>query len=276
MPSFDVEAQQLRLEELSGFAHEYNRLARTMDDVFRVTPDKTSFRLDNGLFGSVDAELLWAMVRDIRPEKVVEIGAGWTTVLISQALEANERGEVISIDPAPPEGAFGYPRSTIHARELQDIGDILGGLSEGDILFVDGSHQFKVDGEIDLVLRALPGMSGVTVQFHDIFLPSDYPPQWMDRGYDEQVYLEAYLTDHPEDEILIAANFLHENASSLLSEFCESYDPQRAIGPGSLWFRTSVKRAAATRKPKRSSRAVEQPEPEPPKVANSETVGALM
>ena len=41
-----------------------------------------------------------------------------------------------------------------------------------------------VDIMLNRVLPALP--AGVWVQFHDIFLPSDYPNEWDWRNYNEQ------------------------------------------------------------------------------------------
>jgi hypothetical protein len=61
-------------------------------------------------------------------------------------------------------------------------------LGEGDVLFIDSSHQLKPGSDVDFLLNAvLPLLpSGVRVHFHDIFLPDDYPEHWAWRRYDEQ------------------------------------------------------------------------------------------
>lgn len=43
---------------------------------------------------------------------------------------------------------------------------------------------------LDIVPRLAPG---VLVQFHDIFWPSDYPPEWNQRYYSEQYLLACYI-----------------------------------------------------------------------------------
>jgi len=46
-----------------------------------------------------------------------------------------------------------------------------------------------------LINRALPALpSGVLVHFHDIFLPDDYPPHWVWRGYNEQLAVASLVT----------------------------------------------------------------------------------
>ena len=234
---FDVASQADALTALRVFKDEYDHLPRTAGGA----PPR-AFHLNNGMFGSIDAELLYAMVRLHKPARIIEIGAGWTTALIAQASARNEKAaEIKTIDPNPPGNAYDRPNVTIFPRHLQEVGDVFGDLEAGDMVIVDGSHKYVTDGEIDLVLRALPGLSGVYVMFHDIFLPEGYPEQWFGRGYNEQEHLEEYLDAHPEDEIVIGANFLHKEAPDQLAAAIKSYDPDRPIGPGALWFMTSLK-----------------------------------
>src|SRR3989337_782513 len=53
-------------------------------------------------------------------------------------------------------------------------------LGEGDILFIDSSHQLKPGSDVEFLLKAVLPMlpAGVRVHFHDIFLPDDYPASW--------------------------------------------------------------------------------------------------
>lgn len=269
---FELTKQLETLEELREYRQEYDHLPRT-----QASAAPKAFFLKNGMFGSVDAEMLWAMIRWIEPSRIVEIGSGWTTALMSQAVGRNGVDcAITTIDPVPPGPAYNRKYVTLHAKRLEDVSGALDGLTEDDMIIVDSTHKFTTDGEIDLVLRALPELSGVYVMFHDIFLPYGYPPQWTTRGYDEQDFLSEYLEEHPKDEVLLAANFLHQDHPEELEKSFASYDPGRPIGPGALWFRTSEKKAATTtRKATQKELETEDDEPET-EVADSESMAALL
>ena len=198
------------------------------------------FHLDNDMFGSVDAEILYAMVRDLKPKHILEIGSGWSTLLALQALAKNAQdghaGEIVAIDPVAP--GFVYDQGArIRHQALQDVGQgVFDMLGPGDILFADTSHVFIDDHEIDHVLRAMGRLSDVYVHFHDIFLPGGYPEAWSSRGYDEQDHLIEFLFDHPEWEVILGAAYLHQAESEFLKATFTSYDPGRAIPPGSFWL----------------------------------------
>jgi hypothetical protein len=69
-------------------------------------PDADGFYLRNGWYGSVDAELLYAMVRRFRPRQLLEIGSGMSTEVSATAALANRHDghdtELFAIDPEPP------------------------------------------------------------------------------------------------------------------------------------------------------------------------------
>jgi hypothetical protein len=67
-----------------------------------------------------------------------------------------------------------------------------------DILFVDTSHVFKLGNDLHhLLFHVLPALpAGVFVHFHDIFLPREYPPEWVvgrNWLWNEQYLLLAFL-----------------------------------------------------------------------------------
>ena len=114
MPGIDFrEREQLRLLELlaNTYKGEYSRLPKGRKDVA-----SGAFYLQNNLFSSVDAEILYAMVRHLKPKRIVEIGSGYSTLLMLQATAANQEegkpAQVRCIDP--------YPRNFI--AELADRG----------------------------------------------------------------------------------------------------------------------------------------------------------
>jgi len=223
------------------YGHDYDSLAKLPADA-----GDGEFFLTNQMFGSVDAELLYAMIRNVKPGRIVEVGSGFTTVLIDRAVndmlaEQRQTGKkptcrFDSIDPMAPGIAYKSRIANLHAAGLQDEMDLITKLRPGDMLVCDTSHVFVEGHEIDLILKALPELKGVYVHFHDIFLPNGYPTQWEDRGYDEQTHLQAFLDGNPDWRILLAANWLHKNHPDALDGAIASYESSQPLGPGSFWI----------------------------------------
>jgi hypothetical protein len=217
------------------YGHYYDALPRIAGDA-----PEHGFFLENQMFGSVDAELLYAMVRHVKPRRIVEVGAGWTTLLVLKAFEDMKAdGERIpqfeSVDPRAPGFVYGRGGVHVNTKRLQEM-NILNTLKPGDMLLCDTSHVWVAGHEVDVLLKKLPDLKGVVVHFHDIFLPEDYPSQWSGRGYDEQYHLKNFLDDHPEWRIIIDANRIHKEMPDAFKGAIASYDPSRKIGPGSFWM----------------------------------------
>ena len=82
-------------------------------------------------------------------------------------------------------------------------------LQEGDLLFYDGSHVSKPCSDVNwIIFKVLPLLQkGVVVHFHDIFLPDDYPEEWIferKQTWNEQYVLAAFLQSNSEWEVLLA------------------------------------------------------------------------
>jgi hypothetical protein len=62
---------------------------------------------------------------------------------------------------------------------------------------VFSSHVSKTGSDVNrIILQVLPRLKpGVYVHFHDIFIPADYPKEWIERGFswNEQYLLQAFL-----------------------------------------------------------------------------------
>jgi hypothetical protein len=142
---------------------------------------------DQSWFPSLDAAVAYALVRERKPQRIVEVGSGHSTRVLSRALGGV--GEIVAIDPAPRADIAGLPGvqvvpSTVQAAPLA----LFDRLGRGDVLFIDSSHILMPGSDVDLLLnRVLPRLpAGVIVHIHDIFLPFDYPPVWGWRAYNEQ------------------------------------------------------------------------------------------
>jgi predicted O-methyltransferase YrrM len=198
------------------------------------------FYLDNGYFRSVDAELLYSIIRKRRPKHIVEVGSGFSTRLMAQALEDEKLSTTItSIDPSPRIDVKGSASKHIRscAEEL-DPGVIVESLEEGDLLFIDSSHDIVTGGDIPyLFLEVLPKLKrGVLIHVHDIFFPFDYPQEWTLEGWDwnEQYLVHAFLAFNEVFRILWPARYMWGYYQRDVLEVIPA-DPH-VFPPSSLWI----------------------------------------
>src|SRR5262249_30697608 len=95
-------------------------------------------------------------------------------------------------------------------------------LDENDILFIDSSHVCKIGSDVQYVfLEVLPRLRpGVVVHVHDIFMPVEYPKQWVlgwHRFWNEQYLLQTFLTFNSMFEVLWAGQWMHVKHPDLLT-----------------------------------------------------------
>jgi predicted O-methyltransferase YrrM len=239
------EAEQLALlERFAGkYRAEYEALPRGPTSV------PHAFYLRNDAFGSVDAEILYCMVREYAPRRLFEIGSGFSTRLSAQACRVNAERlgvecELVAFEPYPSEVLrAGFPGLTrLEPVKAQDIPlTEFSRLEANDILFIDSSHVLKVGSDVQVeILEILPRLKpGVVVHFHDIFLPAEYPKPWIlehRRFWTEQYALQAFLTFNDRFEVLWGGSFMHLKHAGRLREAFTSYQ-ESASWPGSFWIR---------------------------------------
>jgi predicted O-methyltransferase YrrM len=210
------------------------------------------YRMSYGGFGSGDAEVLYCLIRHLKPSRIVEVGAGTSTQVIVAALRKNAGDgshpcELTSIDPYPSKEAVetagmkhaGVTHNLIGAR-VQDVPvSTFQSLGENDILFVDSSHVFKAGSDVEHEFHNIyPSLRrGVWVHVHDIFLPFDYPPEWNNKKsffWNEQYILEAFLQFNNAFRIRAALNMIARRDPAVFSDSIERYREQRT--PGSFWM----------------------------------------
>jgi hypothetical protein len=165
----------------------------------------------NTYFGPWDSRLLYGIVRHFAPARIVEVGSGFSTRVIRAALERNGSGELVTVEPYEPERMTIAPTYPVPVQEVPL--EVFGTLGENDILFIDSSHVVKAGSDVNhLVLNVLPRLRpGVVVHFHDIFLPDDYPSDWIrekHRFWNEQYLLHAFLSFNAAWRVLLSAHQL--------------------------------------------------------------------
>lgn len=158
------------------------------------------FGLANPFYTGIDAFVLYAMVRLLRPKRLIEIGSGFSTHISYEAMRRNGGGSMTCIDPFPsPKLLELADRVEIVASRVQDVDQaIFAALSMNDICFIDSSHVSKLDSDVNFeIFRILPVLRHrVVVHFYSIFLPFEYPAAWLRERrwfWNEQYLLYAYL-----------------------------------------------------------------------------------
>jgi hypothetical protein len=205
------------------------------------------FYLNNGNYEALDAELLYAIVRAKRPRRVVELGSGYTTLLIGQAARRNgedgvetehlaydpyPRAQIFGEEPPPPTRFEPLPATEVpleHFRQLE----------AGDVLFVDTTHTVKLGSDVNhIILDVLPTLApGVIVHFHDIFMPWEYPRVWfeeMSYFWAEQYLLEAFLSFNDSFRVLLPAEAVAREHPQRVEAVVPSFVAGRR--PGAFWI----------------------------------------
>lgn len=229
--------QQLHLvgEVFPQFRDEYEAIPSAPTEV------PSQFYLDNGLFGGTDAFALYCMLRHLEPRRVVEVGGGFSTRLAAQAALANGSTELVCIEPFADEVLReGFPGLTmlISSRVEELPLDLFLELEENDVLFIDSSHVTRAGGDVTfLFLEVLPRLQpGVVVQVHDVFIPFEYPRDWVVDGlrfWNEQYLLQAFLAFNSDFAVLLANSYLNARYPDALRN---TFPTSPWWGGGSLWF----------------------------------------
>ena len=194
-------------------------------------------------FHGTDVLVAYCMVRHFQPRRIIEVGSGFSSLVLGQAAAKNKNSALICIDPFPNElirKSNSVPALSLIETKVQDVDmEFFSQLESGDILFIDSSHTVKIGGDVNyLFLEILPRLkAGVIVHVHDIFFPFEYRRDWMleeFRFWTEQYLLQAFLIFNPEFEVLVANSYLnHYHPRDLKAAFPNL---RRWIG-GSFWMR---------------------------------------
>jgi len=206
------------------------------------------YYLDNPKFGPVDAEMLYGMIRSLRPRMIFEVGSGYSTYLSAQAALRNQRDgidtQLAACEPYPNDilrrGFPGLSRLLPCRLEQVERSEFLK-LGENDILFIDSSHVLRIGGDVQyLFLEVLPRLNpGVVIHVHDIFFPFEYPAEWPLRNhrfYSEQYVLQAFLAFNRCFGLLWVGSYMDWKYPDALRGAFDSYGKTGAR-PSSVWMK---------------------------------------
>jgi hypothetical protein len=219
------------------------------------TKDVYQFYTHNGGFSYGCAAALHTMIRNYKPSRVIEVGSGNSSRVISAAALKNiaegHPCQYTIIDPYPwpiiEDGLPGLSRMVKGRVELQDLG-LFDELEENDILFIDSGHTVRLGGDVNfLYLEVLPKLKpGVIVHIHDIGLPYEYAKVYATNPrfrvfWTEAYLLQAFLAFNSAFEILLMMNMLQ---TQHMDAFCAAFPPfdlaTNWATSGSFWIRRKL------------------------------------
>jgi hypothetical protein len=232
---WDTDAHESFLRDLAPFLKEFTPPAQ--------------FSWDNVMYGAVESEILHAVIRHAKPNRIVELGSGFTSLIIAGACRSNASeghpSRYTCFDPFPRD----FVRNGIdgmHSFEPVSANDVsqeeFDALADGDILFVDTTHTVKVGSEVNrLMLEVFPRLApGVLIHVHDIFLPYEYPREFFQSQcyWQEQYLLQALLTENPNFEVVLPVAAISRENPELIGELMPWHRPP--FGPGAFWIRRTA------------------------------------
>lgn len=205
------------------------------------------FYFDNPFFGCYDASVLFSMLLEVRPRRIIEVGCGHSSCLLLDTSEHFFGGglDLTLIDPSLDNlkqlfGDGGSGNARLISSPVQDVArEVFEQLEENDILFLDSSHVSKTGSDVNyLLFEILPALKpGVLVHIHDILYPFEYPEEWVlkeKRSWNESYLLRAFLQYNSAFEIVYWNNFawhrMHEELGRLMPLCLENEG-------GSIWLR---------------------------------------
>lgn len=209
-------------------------------------PDRAPhFFEPNGQYDGLDPRFLWAQLQHEPPRRIVEVGSGYSTLLIAEWIRRHAPGTRLTcIEP--------YPRPFL-VSVLAGLGElrrepvqqtpaaVFAALGAGDVLFIDSSHVAKTGSDVvHLYLQVMPRLAaGVRVHVHDVFLPADYPPAWAiteHRDWNEQYLLQALLLDDRRWRVELGAHCAYLRLKAELAGAL-AVAPGALPGGAAFWFR---------------------------------------
>lgn len=207
------------------------------------------YYFENGFFSYADGILLYALLRYLKPCKIIEVGSGFSSCLILDTNEYFLDGNLdcTFIDPNPESLLENLRDSdklqtTILKQKVQTINySLFDQLQSNDILLIDSSHVSKIGSDVNFLLfEILPRLNpGVWIHFHDVFYPFEYPEEWILGGYswNESYLVRAFLQYNNEFKIRLWGNAL----AILYPELVESLMPLCLKNTGaSLWIQKQI------------------------------------
>jgi hypothetical protein len=201
----------------------------------------------NPAFSFADAIVLFGMLMEYRPKRVIEVGSGFSSCVMMDTNDhyLDRYMRLTFIEPYPEtllsqlERSDPY-RSSLIQKQLQSVPlEVFQELEARDLLFIDSSHVAKTGSDVlDIFFRILPALrTGVLIHVHDVPYPFEYSPDWITverRSWNEVYFLRAFLQYNEAFEVIYFNHFAYRRFETELAERMPLY--LQNCG-GSIWLR---------------------------------------
>jgi hypothetical protein len=236
----DANHVRILTEVFPGFMGSY-----TYADDLPETQDLTRYFTNNSQFGWLDSRTLLVLLQELRPKRIVEIGSGFSSLLTADVNNRLLQNSVkfSCIEPYPREFLL-KPLPGLHEVLVQKVEDLpisyFAELAAGDVLFIDSSHVSKTGSDVNyLVFEILPRLQpGVKIHIHDIFLPYEYPQDWvldLNRSWNEQYLVRALLMYSTAFKVYFGCSYAFRKFPHLVASAL-GVRQDEAYGGSSLWL----------------------------------------
>lgn len=211
-------------------------------------------------YGPIEGQFLHSWVRTNAPARIVEIGSGTSTEVMSRAVERNvaegrPATQITACDPYTADWVSGLAHVSARKVGGLELGEEILSLEAGDLLFIDSTHVVRTGSELARIyLELLPRLKeGVIVHIHDIYLPYIFAPDIYTSMFDwqETTLVAALLAGNKDFEIRTSFSGLFHDRPAALREIFPEFRPAAIINgvatepitvegsdhfPSSLWL----------------------------------------
>jgi SAM-dependent methyltransferase/predicted O-methyltransferase YrrM len=220
-----------------------------LDFIREESSDPSEYWGMNSQYPPLDAWVLAALLRDLRPAKMIEIGSGYSSLVTARVNRETLQGEMefVCIEPYPrpflTDGVEGI--SELRVELIQDAPlQLFDELGAGDVLFVDTSHTVKTGGDVTWIFHEiLPRLAaGVYVHIHDIFLPGDYPEPWVSEGWgwNESYLVRSFLSYNSAFEIVWGSQYMSQLHLPSIQRAFPGHAQYEDRAGAALWIRRTA------------------------------------
>lgn len=201
---------------------------------------------NNPAFGFSDAMSYYCVLRETKPEQVIEVGSGFSSLVALEALRKNGKGRLCCVEPFPMpwlaqlEGRLELIQAPVQSLEPAMFNERL---KDGDVLFIDSTHTVKAGSDcLQLYLRIVPSLdASLMIHAHDVYLPFPMPRGHFDRHtyWTEQYLLYAYLLENARTCVVYGSFYNHRFNHDALERLMRG---RSRSGGGSIWWRQAPPR----------------------------------
>jgi hypothetical protein len=208
-----------QIEILDQIKHgKFEQLFQKIQTDPKINQNNSVNAISNNYFNTPDAEIYAAVISIYKPEKIIEIGAGFSTRIARHAIGfSNLETKLVVIDPSPRTEVYDIADKVINSK-IESINMNELELTDRTILFIDSSHICKPRGDIQFIYGAILDKIPVNtlIHIHDIYIPYDYPIVYDKSLWNEQYLLSAILTHSRRFETYLSVHALCRERESIM------------------------------------------------------------